>query len=584
MTLSDSLLATTASTDDPIGFAQGEPPPAPEPELTDAEIVAFARAHAREVMAQLEARYAGDDRFVFDERAAQRACDFFPRFLRHSIGDDAGKPFALEEWQLRLVRLVFGWKWRTTAKRVIRRVYLFVARKNGKSTFVAGLAWLMLVGDGEHGAQVYSAAADREQASIVFDEAVRMRDYSPALTRVTEAYKTAIVCSKLSAAYKVLAKPPSGEAKHGFNPHAVLFDELHAQPNRDLYDALHTAVGARSQPLEVYPTTAGYDRHSICYEVHKEALQILDGSRDDPSFLPVLFCADDDDDWQDPRAWAKANPSIGVAVKLAFLRQMAREAAGMPARQNTFRRLHLNQWTEQVTRWIPPEQWDACTGAIAWRDMEAGMAGRRAILALDLSTTTDLTARVLLFEPTGESDVWHLAFRFFVPKETLRRRSAEDGVPYDLWADDGAITPTEGNRVDYKAVVADTIDCGRRFTIAEVGIDPWNSSAVATDLQDAGVKVVEVSQTIANLSAPTKLLETLVYDRKIAHGGHPVMAWMMRNVALRTDHAENIKPDKDKSGDRIDGVVATIVALARAQSGEVAIDIGALIEAGTAIM
>ena len=559
MTLSDSSLAA-ASTD-------AETIPAGEPEeLTDAEIIAIARAHARQVMAQLKARYAGDARFVHDQVAAQRAVDFFARFICHTVGELAGKPFVLEEWQDRLVRLIFGTKWRSSGKRVIRRVYLFIARKNGKSTFVAGLAWLLLCGDGEHGAQVYSAAADREQASIVFDEAVRMRGYSAGLTRATEAYKTAIVCQKLAAAYKVLAKPPSGDAKHGFNPHGILFDELHAQTTRDLYDALHTAVGARAQPLEFYPTTAGHDRHSICYEVHKEALQILDGSRDDPTFLPVLFHADEKDDWRDPRAWAKANPSVGVAVKLDYLRQMAREAEGMPARQNVFRRLHLNQWTEQVTRWIPPELWDACTGEIPWHQVEARMAGREAIAALDLSTTTDLTARVLLFPPATEGEPWRFAWRLFVPKETLKRRSEEDGVPYDLWAEEGAITPTEGNRVDYKAIVADVIDCGRRFRIRDVGIDPWNSSAVSTDLMDAGVPIVEVAQTIANLSAPAKLLETLVCDRKLAHGGHPVIAWMMRNVALRQDHAENIKPDKEKSGDRIDGVVAAVIALARAQA------------------
>lgn len=568
MTLSDSLPATIASIDDPIGFASvGE---AAAPALDDGEIVAYARAHAAAVIARLEARYAGDARFVFDAAAADRACEFFPRFLCHTVGPHAGQPFALEPWQRGLVRLIFGWKWRRAdgraGKRVIRRVYLFVARKNGKSTFVAGLAWLMLVGDGEKGAQVFSAARDRDQARIVFDEATRMRESSPALIKATDAYKTSIVCMKLAASYRVLSA--DAEAKHGLNPSAVLFDELHAQPNRDLYDVLHTAVGAREQPLEVYPTTAGYDRESICYEIHNEALQVMAGTKDDPSFLPVLFCADESDDWQDPRAWAKANPSLGVAIQLDYLRQEAAAAANMPARQNTFRRLHLNQWTESITRWIPPEEWRACTGDIPWREMEQRMAGREAILGLDLSTTTDVTALAILFPPASDDEPWRLAMRFFLPRETLRRRSAEDGVPYDLWAGEGALAPTEGNRVDYKAIVAAVIDCGRRFQVRELGIDPWNSSAVSTDLADAGVPVVEVGQTIANMTAPSKWLETLVYDRRIAHGGHPVLAWMNGNVALRTDHAENIKPDKDKSGDRIDGMIAAIVALARAQAGE----------------
>lgn len=528
------------------------------PELDESFVVGLARAAAAEVCAWLDSRYQGDARFAFDERSADLACDFFPRFLRHSLGPLAGQPFELDPWQRAVVRTVFGWKWTATTHRVIRTVYLFIARKNGKSTFAAGLALLLLIADGERGAQVFSAAADREQAAVTFDEAARMVAASDALSRCTETFKRAILCPKLMATYRVLSA--DAETKHGLNPHGIVFDELHTQPNRDLVDVLHTAVGAREQSLELYMTTAGSDRHTICFETHTYALSVRAGTVEDPSFLPVLFFAPDDADWKDPATWALANPSVGAAIRVDYLARECRKAQEIPSYENTFRRLHLNQWTEQATRWLPIDAWDA--GALPI-DL-AALAGRDCFAGLDLSSTQDVTAFVLAFPPRSQDEPWTVLPRFFVPAENIRRRAERDRVPYDLWAREGLIVATEGDVVDYDAVRAAIVADTKLYRIKEIAFDRWNSSQLVTQLQADGAPMVPFGQGFASMSAPSKELEKLVVSRRLAHGGNKVLRWMACNVAIKDDPAGNIKPAKDRSGDKIDGIVALIMALGRA--------------------
>ena len=297
--------------------------------------------------------------FYFDERAATIAVNFFEKLLRHSKGEWAGQPFVLQPWQRdQIIRPLFGWK-RPDGTRKYRVAYIEVPRKNGKSSLAAGIANLLLFADDEPSAEVYSAAADRDQAAIVFDEAKAMTEGAPVLARRVDIYKRSIVDAKTRSVYRVLSA--DAFTKHGLNVHGVIFDELHAQPNRDLWDVLKTGTGARRQPMFMQITTAGYDRNSICWEQHEYATKVLDGVIEDPEFFAYIAAADVDDDWLDEAIWRKANPSLGVTVKLDYLQAEARRAEQTPAYQNTFRRLHLNQWTQQETRWLSLEAWNLCS-------------------------------------------------------------------------------------------------------------------------------------------------------------------------------------------------------------------------------
>lgn len=538
--------------------------------LDERQLIRAARQHAAKVLEQATARYRADRRFVFDETAAQAACDFFPTYLRHSKGKLAGQPFKLEPWQVEMVRAIFGWKWKDTGLRVILEVLLWIARKNGKSTFAAGLALLMLIADGEAGAEVYSGAADKEQARIVFAEAVRMIAKSPDLSEITESFKDAILCPQLESVYRVLSA--DAETKHGLNPNAIINDELHAMTSRDLVDVLHTGIGVREQPLEIHLTTADQKRPgSICSEKYEYAKNVLAGVIDDPTFLPVIFEAEEPKGapegaawWTDPLAWVQANPSLGSAVRLQYLAKECQRAAELPSYENTFKRLHLNIRTEQATRWLPLDVWDACVGDIPWQDMEERMKGRPCFPGLDLSLTTDITAKVKLYPPTDADPLWRVACRFWVPEKAIVKRVKRDRVPYDQWAAMGALLTTPGNSVDYRAIKTSVLDDVVSDDLREVGYDPWNAQQVATELGDDGVTMVPVRQGTATMSEPSRKLEALLVDQQIAHGGHPVLRWMAANVAILTDSNGNIKPDKAHSGERIDGIVALIIALSRA--------------------
>jgi phage terminase large subunit-like protein len=538
--------------------------------LDERQLVRAARQHAAQVLEQATARYRGDRRFVFDEAAAKAACDFFPTYLRHSKGKLAGQPFKLEPWQTDMVRAIFGWKWKDSGLRVILEVLLWIARKNGKSTFAAGLAILMLVADGEAGAEVYSAAADKEQARIVFAEAIRMVAKSSALSDVTESFKDAVLCPHLESVYRVLSA--DAETKHGLNPNAIINDELHAMQSRDLVDVLHTGIGVREQPLEVHLTTADQKRvGSICSEKYDYAKAVLSGVIDDPTFLPVIFEAEEPPDveegaiwWANPLAWVKANPSLGSAVRLQYLAKECQRAQELPSYENIFKRLHLNIRTEQATRWLPIDVWDACVGDIPWQDMEAEMEGSECWDGLDLSLTTDITAQIKLYPPVDADPLWRVSCRFWVPELAVPKRVKRDRVPYDQWAAMGALLTTPGNSVDYRAIKTSVLDGVLSTSVREVGYDPWNAQQLATELLDEGVTMVPVRQGTASMSEPSRKLETLLLDKKIAHGGHPILRWMAMNVAILTDSNGNIKPDKAHSGERIDGIVALIIALSRA--------------------
>jgi len=497
--------------------------------------------------------------YKFDEQEAQRAVDFFEKLLHHVKGEWAGQPFLLASWEKEFIRELFGWR-REDGTRRYRMAYLEIPRKNGKSSLAAGLALYLLFADREPGAEIYSAAGDRGQAALVFEIAKGMIERSPVLRKRCEVFKHSVYVPSSGSVYKVLSA--EAYSKHGINAHGIIFDELHVQPNRELWDVLTTSTGARRQPIVVAITTAGYDRHSICWEIHDYALKVRDGIVEDDTFLPIIYTVGEKEDWTDPEVWAKANPNLGISLKREYLEQECRRAKEVPAYENTFRRLHLNQWTEQAVRWLPMDHWDECAGGEI--DEEA-LAGKPCYAGLDLASTIDIAALVLLFPGSGEDGPrYRVICRFWVPEENLRERADRDRVPYDQWAREGWITPTEGNVIDYDRIRADINVLGGRFEIREIAIDRWNSTQLQTQLDGDGFTVVPFGQGFGSMSAPTKELEGLVLGKKIEHGGNPVLRWMASNVSVRQDPAGNLKPDKSRSAEKIDGIVALVMALGRA--------------------
>lgn len=490
--------------------------------------------------------------FYFDGASADRAVRFIEKYLVHVEAPHAGKPFILERWQRKIIEDIFGWK-RADGTRKFRVVYFEVPRKNGKSTLGAAIALYLLCADKEYGAQIVSAAADTQQASLVFDLAKKMVQWSPKLSSILEAYKKTLVFMELGNNYQVISA--DAFSKHGKNLHGILFDELHAQPNRELVDVLKTSTGTRLQPLEVYMTTAGFDKTSICYEYHDYAKKVRDGIIKDEAFYPVIYAADIKDDWTEPATWAKANPNLGITVRLEYIQAECEKAKQVPAYENTFRRLHLNQWTEQESRLIPMATWEK--GAIQVREDE--LEGRECWGGLDLASTTDIAAFVLVF-PMGK-DLKVLA-KFWIPGETVKRRSrqAHTGNWVD-WERQGFLTATEGDVIDYDFIRADILKASERFNIRKISFDRWNATQLTTQLAGDGIELEPFGQGYRSMSAPTKELLKRITSGQFHHGGNPVLTWMASNVQAEQDAEGNIKPSKKRSKEKIDGIVASVMAL-----------------------
>lgn len=499
------------------------------------------------------------DGSVYNKNAADRAVAFI-NCLKHTKGEWFGQPFELIDWQEQIIRDVFGIL-KSNGYRQFNTAYIEIAKKQGKSELAAAVALLLTCGDYEHGGEVYGCASDRQQASIVFDVAVDMVEQCPSLkNRIKPVLsQKRLVYRPLGSFYQVL----SAEAytKHGLNVHGVVFDELHAQPNRQLFDVMtHGSGDARKQPLYFLITTAGNDPHSICYEVHQKAKDILEGRKVDPTFYPVIYGADENDDWTDPKVWAKANPSMGITVDIEKIRIACESAKQNPAEENLFRQLRLNQWVKQSVRWMPMEKWDKCSFSVA----PERLIGRRCYGGLDLSSTTDITAFVLIFPPEYDEEKYIIIPYFWIPKDNLELRVRRDHVPYDVWEKQGFLNTTEGNVVHYGYIENFIEELALKYNIREIAFDRWGAVQMVQNLEELGLTVVPFGQGFKDMSPPTKELMKLTLEQKIAHGGHPVLRWMMDNILIRTDPAGNIKPDKEKSTEKIDGAVATIMALDRA--------------------
>ena len=496
---------------------------------------------------------------AYDKSAADYAVAFIEN-LCHTKGTWAGKPFELIDWQEQIIRDLFG-TLKPNGYRQFNTAYIEIPKKQGKSELAAAVALLLTCGDGEERAEVYGCAADRQQAAIVFDVAADMVRMCPALSKRVKilASQKRLIYTPTNSFYQVLSA--EAYSKHGFNIHGVVFDELHTQPNRKLFDVMTKGSGdARMQPLYFLITTAGTDTHSICYETHQKAKDIIEGRKIDPTFYPVIYGADESDDWTDPKVWKKANPSLDITVGIDKVKAACESAKQNPGEENAFRQLRLNQWVKQAVRWMPMEKWDKCAFAVDEDELE----GRVCYGGLDLSSTTDITAFVLVFPPLDEEDKYVILPYFWIPEDNLTLRVNRDHVPYDVWERQGYLQTTEGNVVHYGFIEQFIERLGERFNIREIAFDRWGAVQMVQNLEGMGFTVVPFGQGFKDMSPPTKELMKLVLEQKIAHGGHPVLRWNMDNIYIRTDPAGNIKADKEKSTEKIDGAVATIMALDRA--------------------
>lgn len=502
--------------------------------------------------------------------------------LCHTKGTWAGKPFELIDWQEQIIRDLFG-TLKPNGYRQFNTAYIEIPKKQGKSELAAAVALLLTCGDGEERAEVYGCAADRQQAAIVFDVAADMVRMCPALSKRVKilASQKRLIYTPTNSFYQVLSA--EAYSKHGFNIHGVVFDELHTQPNRKLFDVMTKGSGdARMQPLYFLITTAGTDTHSICYETHQKAKDIIEGRKIDPTFYPVIYGADESDDWTDPKVWKKANPSLDITVGIDKVKAACESAKQNPGEENAFRQLRLNQWVKQAVRWMPMEKWDKCAFSVDEDELE----GRVCYGGLDLSSTTDITSFVLVFPPSlggaasvprlgdgfatsccpppDKDDKYIILPYFWIPEDNLTLRVNRDHVPYDVWERQGYLQTTEGNVVHYGFIEQFIEKLGERFNIREIAFDRWGAVQMVQNLEGMGFTVVPFGQGFKDMSPPTKELMKLVLEQKIAHGGHPVLRWNMDNIYIRTDPAGNIKADKEKSTEKIDGAVATIMALDRA--------------------
>lgn len=494
----------------------------------------------------------------YDKAKADRAVKFIEN-LCHTKGKWAGTRFWLLPWQEQLIRDIFGIV-KPDGNRQFRTAFVEICKKVGKSELAAAIALYLLHADNEPSAEVYGAAADRQQASIVFDVARQMVEMSPALMKRSKLMSATkrIVNYGNAGFYQVLSAEVG--SKHGFSISGLVFDEIHTQPNRQLYDVLTKySSDARQNPLHFIITTAGNDRNSIAFELHTKAIDILEGRRVDPTFYPVVYGLKDDEDWEDEANWYKVNPSLGYTVDIERLRDAYREAKQNPADEITFKWLRMNMWVYSTTSWIPDAIFMKGNEPIDMRLLE----GRACYAGLDLSSTGDITALVLIFPPSNLDEKYILVPYFWVPEETIPQRVKANSVPYDIWEKQGHLLATEGNVIHYDFIEKFICDLAEKYHILEIAVDRWNATHMIQNLEDAGFTMVPFGQGFASMSTPTKEFYRLLMEGQIVHAGHPVLRWMAGNVVIETDAAENIKVTKAKSKEKIDGIVASIMALDR---------------------
>lgn len=496
----------------------------------------------------------------FDEAAAWRII-IFCSVCKHYKGEFAGDVFEPEPWELFILSVLFGWM-REDGTRRFRTFYLEIARKNGKTFLGAVIGIYLTYADGEAGAEVYSVATKRDQARLCHNDALQIIKNSPALKNVFTVLRDNISIESTASKFEPLGRDSS--SLDGLNVHGAIMDEVHAWKIRMLWDVIETATGARQQPLIVAITTAGFNRQTICWDLHVYLKKILSGLIVDDEFFGMIFTLDDEAELDDESAWIKANPNLGVSIKVDELRNKIKRAKETPSQLNAVLRLRLNMWTQAETRWMHPEKWAACKDG----GVEENLVGRRCYGGLDLSSTTDISSLVLVFPPVEPDGFYDVLCRFWIPKDNMLERSRRDRVPYDAFVRDGFVTVTPGNVIDYAWIIDRITKDAELFDLQEIAFDRWGATKIMQDIEEIGLPVVQFGQGFASMSPPMKELEKLIISKRLGHGGNPVLSWMADNVVSKEDPAGNIKPDKSKSIEKIDGIVALIMGLDRALHGD----------------
>jgi phage terminase large subunit-like protein len=490
---------------------------------------------------------------------------YIEKFFVHIKGPLAGKPMLLDPWQKFWTAVKYGWRRAIDGGRRFGRAYEEVARKNGKSTWTGPQGAYLFSMDGEEGAEVYAVATTRAQAMTVFkpafDNMKRWVRRSPGIARSFKI-NNGLNQERVVLDASVFAPlPANAENLDGLNPSAILFDELHAQKSRDVWDVMETALGARKQPLLSAITTAGFILDGICTEVRSYLISVLEGKRVDDSWFGYIYTLDTDDDPFEERNWIKSNPGLGKSKTLDYMRGMARKAAALPGARANFFTKDLNIWCNSADGWFELAVWDK--GGKKF-DPEM-LKGRRCFGGLDLASTRDLTSYSLVFPPTDADPHWRVLVWVWCPQDKIDTQEHDDAAPYKAWQKAGWITGTEGNVTDYEPVRKQIMRSLQDYDVTEIGYDKWNAQQLANQLTDAGVPLVEIPQNIGGMHPGSKLLEELVYGLLLQHGGNPVLRWCAMNCALLFDSNGNYRPDKKKSNanGRIDAIVATIMALSR---------------------
>lgn len=498
---------------------------------------------------------------TFDAAAAAAAVAWIETYCKHTEGRWYGQPFTLSPWERFVTENLFGWK-RPDGRRVYREAWIEIPRKNGKSEFAAALGLLLLIAVGEPGGQVYSIAGDESQARIVWDKAGTMVAVNAALGEVVEPLKTTLYVPALHGNWRPLSGSRRG--KHGLSAHGIIGDEVHEWANREAYDAVRTSTGARDQPLAIYITTAGVHGLGLAWQLHQHAVNVASGVVRDDALFVAIWGAAPEDDWNDEEVWRRANPNLGISVSLDALRAEHQKARESVAFENVFRRLHLNQWTESVTKWLDLAAWDECAGEADQAALKERLKGKRCYGGLDLARVHDMSALALAFPPeeTGLGK-WVVLLWYWLPEDNMRTRVERDRVPYDQWVRAGLVQTTPGNVTDFDFLEADIVRLAGAYNIIELAYDRTFAGELIQGLGDEGVPLVEHGQGFLSMAAPTAEVERLVLGRALVHGGNPVLRWNAVNTVVRTDPAGNLKPDKEKSIERIDGMVATIMAVGR---------------------
>jgi len=493
---------------------------------------------------------------VFCEDSARRALKIFD-FLKHSKGELAGQVIELSPHQAWVIACVFGWIYEETGKRRFKTVYEEVARKDGKTTKLAGIGAFGLTKDNEGGPEVYAAATKREQSKILFDEVCRMIKQSPPLRKRLDVQQHRIINPSNFGKFEPLSA--DGNTMDGLNPHFALVDELHAHKTPEVWNVLNSALGARLQALIWAITTAGFNKNGICYEIREYAVKVLTGVIDDDSFFSIIFTIDEGDDWQDESCWIKANPNLGVSISLDYLREQARQAAVMPTAKTNFLTKHLNVWVTGDSLWCNIEKWKECGDDYTIEDLKDAV---EVYLAVDLSSTSDISSiGGVAIMPDGE---WRTFGKHYLPEEAVNNSMRKTAVPFRQWHEDGWLTLTPGNVIDYGFIEADLDYFMQELSVKEIAFDRWNSSQLVNNMMEKGAPMIAFGQGYASMNAPMKEVERRYLCKEIKHRNDPVLTWGMSNLVADQDPAGNIKPAKNKSSEKIDPAVALTMAVGRA--------------------